>query len=132
MIKPFFLSGSKSTDFDFPATHTHPLPACPDSPNCIRISIPTSQETDIIWERILSALQKMDPAKIDKRRSQYRIDSVFRIFVFKDDFSLKLQAIETGTLMHIRSASREGYSDLGVNRRRVKRFLKLLESVIQQ
>lgn len=131
MFNPFFLSGSKSTDFNLPPTGDHPLPPCPDSPNCIRISKLIPHGTDSLWDGATAALEKMAPAKMNGNKSTYRIDAVFRVFLFKDDFTLQLEAWETGSLIHIRSASREGYSDLGVNRRRVKRFLKLLEAVIQ-
>lgn len=130
MLNPFFLSGSKSTNFNLPATDDHPLPPCPDLPNCIRISKSISHGTDSLWDGVTAALEKMGPTEMDSNRSTYRIDAVFRVFLFKDDFSLQLEARESGSMIHLRSASREGYSDLGVNRRRVKRFLKLLETVI--
>ena len=43
------------------------------------------------------------------------------------DLALTVEPHEEGTALHIRSASRKGYSDFGVNRRRVKRFFAELE-----
>ena len=43
-----------------------------------------------------------------------------------DDLSLRLEA-ETG-LVHVRSASRTGYWDLGVNRRRVEALREASEA----
>ncbi|MCU7800664.1 MAG: DUF1499 domain-containing protein [gamma proteobacterium symbiont of Lucinoma myriamae] len=48
------------------------------------------------------------------------------MFKFFDDFELRLD--NTTHKLHIRSASRVGYSDFGVNKRRVKRFLKLMNN----
>lgn len=57
-----------------------------------------------------------------------QIDAVFKIFIYKDDFAVQTEATdESSGFVHIRSSSRTGYSDLGVNRRRVKRFLRLLK-----
>ena len=43
-----------------------------------------------------------------------------RLFRFVDDFALRVDG--SAGLLHIRSASRVGYGDFGVNRRRVERF----------
>ena len=48
-----------------------------------------------------------------------------RIFRFKDDLECRLAAPEN--LIHVRSASRLGYSDLGVNRKRVEALHKNFE-----
>jgi len=58
-----------------------------------------------------------------------RINTVFKAFIYKDDFIVLIEDEEAGDStcrVHIRSSSRVGYSDLGVNRRRVKRFLRKL------
>ena len=45
------------------------------------------------------------------------------IFGFVDDFEVRVD--ETSNLVHVRSASRVGRSDLGANRKRVVRFTEL-------
>ena len=47
------------------------------------------------------------------------------IFRFVDDLTLNLNP--SNGIIHIRSASRTGYSDLGVNRRRVENLRKKLQ-----
>jgi len=42
------------------------------------------------------------------------------LFRFKDD--LEFERAEDGELVHVRSASRVGYSDLGANRKRVEKL----------
>ena len=56
-----------------------------------------------------------------------RLDAVFTVFLFKDDVALRIEPHDDGAALHIRSASRTGYSDLGVNKRRVKKFFAELE-----
>lgn len=129
MSKPFFLTGSRSHDFEQAEAITNPLPPCPDSPNCVRISQKFRQAPDIVFDAAKSALQKMSPAVLKSPDDSMRIDSVFRVFIYKDDFVLQLEAAgKSSTLVHIRSSSRTGYSDLGVNRRRVEQFLRLLKN----
>jgi uncharacterized protein (DUF1499 family) len=49
-----------------------------------------------------------------------------RIFRFVDDLELRLDG-ENG-IIHLRSASRTGYSDFGVNRKRAEQFQALFRS----
>lgn len=70
----------------------------------------------------------MQPEQINIEENNYRIDAVFKVVFFRDDLNLQLTKSDAdSTYLHIRSASREGFADLGVNTRRVKRFLKRLE-----
>lgn len=70
----------------------------------------------------------MGPVKLRVSHADYKMESIFRVFFFKDDMVLQCTKKDAEhTLLHIRSASRVGYSDLGVNTRRVKRFLKKLQ-----
>lgn len=71
----------------------------------------------------------MQPEEITAEENQYKIDTVFKVFFFRDDMSVQLIPQDsTSTYMHVRSASREGFTDLGVNTRRAKRFLKELQN----
>ena len=48
-------------------------------------------------------------------------------FGFKDDIVIRIRASNTGSLIDVRSASRKGVSDLGVNAQRVQKFLTEFE-----
>lgn len=128
MATPFFLSGSTSEDFDLHDNITNPLPSCPDSPNCVRVSKKFKTSTDIVFEAAKSAIKKMGPVNMKIIDDPLRINAVFKAFIFKDDFVLLVESkSESSTVIHIRSSSRIGHGDLGVNRRRVKKFLRKLE-----
>src|SRR6267378_1867702 len=49
-------------------------------------------------------------------------------FGFKDDVVVRVRASEAGSRLDVRSKSRVGLSDVGANARRVRAFLKLMES----
>ena len=124
-----FLSGcgSKSDDFESEPGTENPLPPCPDSPNCVRVTKALSVSIDDAWSVVLQAVDEMDPYDINLVPDEYRLETVFLVVFFRDDMVLVLEERDTGdTLVHIRSSSRVGYYDFGVNRKRVKRLLSLI------
>ena len=103
--------------------------ACPDSPNCV-----SSQSTDPrhaiaplryegsakkAWERLVKVISGMKRARIVTAEERYLHAEYTSAFLrFVDDVEF-LSDDEMKTI-HVRSASRIGYSDFGVNRRRVE------------
>jgi uncharacterized protein (DUF1499 family) len=106
------------------------LPGCPPSPNCVG-----SQNTDEA-RAVEPFLFSGDPAAALARISEIitqdggrlvRADAGYlhfeyrsRLFGFVDDLECLLNA--PAGRIEVRSAARSGYSDLGVNRRRVERI----------
>lgn len=68
----------------------------------------------------------------DSPGSGWRIEAVSTSFWygFKDDFIVRLAAIEGGTRIDLRSKSRVGGSDLGANARRVRDFAEKLDAAL--
>ena len=106
----------------------NPLPPCPSSPNCLRQTHHVDLPADTLFDRAQQALETLGPSTLKTDPESRRLDAVFTVFLFKDDVALRIEPHDDGAALHIRSASRTGYSDLGVNRRRVERFLKALEN----
>lgn len=107
------------------------LPLCPDTPNCV-----SSQAVDAehaiepiafsgpaaeAMQRLVTVLDELPRSKAVTRSDSY-LHYEFRslLFRFVDDVECLLDA-DNGVI-HIRSASRVGRSDLGVNRKRVERI----------
>jgi len=126
----FFWTGSRPEQLkDWAADVINPLPACPSSPNCIRLAVELPIGVREVYHTCLDVLQDMNAFNIISDSEFYTIEAIFRIalFHFHDHFDIQLEEVENdNTLVYIRSASQVGYSDLGVNRRRVRRFLTLL------
>ncbi|HEY8036752.1 MAG TPA: DUF1499 domain-containing protein [Methylobacter sp.] len=113
------------------------LAACPNSPNCV-----SSQATDadhfIAPFKIIGDVEKAWAALKNTLISQSRTvitnetgdtlhaQATSLVFRFVDDIDAILDA--DARLIHIRSASRVGYGDFGVNRKRVE----TLRSQLQQ
>ncbi len=76
---------------------------------------------------LLEVLDTESRVEIIEQQSHY-IHAVFTIAImkFKDDLELFLP--EDENVIHFRSASRVGYSDLGVNKRRLRRIQRKLSN----
>ncbi|WP_456429418.1 DUF1499 domain-containing protein [Rhodocaloribacter sp.] len=113
---------------DFPSDEgfDNPLPPCPSSPNCVRLTrfFPIDAETLFFAAR--GALDACSPLAVAEDRAARSLDAVFRVGPFKDDVAIRVTPQAGGSALHLRSASRTGYSDFGVNGRRVRRFLEAL------
>ena len=105
------------------------LALCPDSPNCVSSAAtdPRHAITGFAMDRSLGAAKeelkqavaKLPRAKLSSERDNYlRFEFRSLLFRFVDDVEFHLD--ETTKTIHVRSASRVGHSDFGVNRRRVE------------
>jgi len=103
------------------------LASCPSSPNCVLsqssdakhkikpISYATSLEA--AKEKLIKVIQSMDGTRIITQEEVYwHVEFTTRWLRFIDD--VEFYFMEAEALIHLRSASRTGYWDLGVNRKR--------------
>jgi uncharacterized protein (DUF1499 family) len=104
--------------------------SCPEKPNCVSSKNSNVENTiePIYYEgtyenakkNLLLAIKTFESAYIKKELDKFiHVEFTSNIFRFIDDVEFYL--IEPGVI-HFRSASRIGHSDLGVNRRRMKRI----------
>jgi uncharacterized protein (DUF1499 family) len=109
------------------------LPPCPASPNCVSSQSPdkahyidplryqgTMAEAR---QRLLAVISTFPRTKITSLLNNYILcEFTSALFRFVDDVEFY---IDDGTkTIHLRSASRVGYSDLGVNRKRMEEIRK--------
>lgn len=104
------------------------LRPCPGTPNCVcseHRGTPSFVEPlafdgppAAAWQRAKGVIEAMGGRIEVEEESYLRATFSTRIFRFQDDLELRL-APEEGCI-HIRSSSRVGYSDLGMNRKRVE------------
>ncbi len=109
------------------AAATNPLPPCPDTPNCARTTRTSPLSPEELFLQAQAALQHTGADSVRVNPNTHRIDAVYRVFVFKDDVAVAITPQDQGSAVHIRSASRVGHSDWGVNARRVATILGQLE-----
>jgi uncharacterized protein (DUF1499 family) len=92
------------------------------------------QSPDALFAAATSALRALGPVSVDTTAGTREAHAVYRVaLVFKDDVNIAVTAEDDGSsTLHIRSASRVGYSDLGVNKRRVEDFFDALKNALQE
>ncbi len=104
---------------------------CGNKPNCVstqdeRASFqlePFKLTSNATLDQIEQVALELPRAKVaDKKEHYLRVECTSRLFRFVDDLELK---IVDGQLL-VRSESRVGYSDLGVNRKRAEQLRSLL------
>ena len=131
-------STSCSTDKQAPGRE---LPPCPGSPNCVSSQEPTGarhvepftyQGTQAeARARLIAVLHAIPRAKIVTADENFlHVEFRSAVFGFVDDVDILFD--DGNKVIHVRSASRVGYYDFGVNRRRVeelrKRFMAAVKS----
>ncbi|MBM4196341.1 MAG: DUF1499 domain-containing protein [Gammaproteobacteria bacterium] len=109
------------------------LPACPDKPNCVSSQADSGDSIHWIaplafdgdpsaaWQALKRALLAIPRTRIVAEEGDWlRAESTSLVFRFVDDVEC---IIDRGTRsIHVRSASRVGHGDMGVNRRRVEQL----------
>nr|WP_157229449.1 DUF1499 domain-containing protein [Rivularia sp. PCC 7116] len=107
------------------------LDFCPASPNCVVSQngdekhaikpIPYHVDRDKAKETLLKVLTVVPRTEVVEQQDNYiHALSKSRIFKFTDDVEFYFPTDEN--VIHVRSASRVGESDLGVNRRRIEQI----------
>jgi uncharacterized protein (DUF1499 family) len=135
----FILTGTASAGVENIGTTEDKLTPCPDSPNCVSTQsegkrhamkpLPFLQTREASRDKILGILKDMKRTKMIKLTEFYiHVECRTALFRFVDDVEFFLD--ETTRGIHFRSASRVGYYDFGMNRRRMKRISeKYLEAL---
>jgi len=113
------------------------LTPCPDSPNCVSSQSenlshfikPLFYKGSMVGarQRLLRVVGSMKRTRVIKETEEYiHVTFTSRWFRFVDD--VEFCFAEEAPVIHVRSASRVGYSDLGVNRSRIEKIRRAFES----
>ena len=82
-------------------------------------------DADAAFDRSLAVAEKLGWTISEENRGARRIEAyeVSLIFGFVDDVAIRLTEMENGIRIDLRSASRVGLSDLGMNAERIRKFI---------
>jgi uncharacterized protein (DUF1499 family) len=105
------------------------LTACPSSPNCVssqaldekhRVeALPVLGDPETAIDRLARVIDAMPRAKLIHRDGPY-LAAEFRTRLMRYVDDVEFVEDRENAVIHVRSASRVGYSDWGVNRKRVE------------
>ncbi|MBI1194923.1 MAG: DUF1499 domain-containing protein [Gammaproteobacteria bacterium] len=112
------------------------LRPCPDSPNCVCSEAGEKQvgkiaplsfvgSPDAAWEKAKTVIASAGGEIHDDENGYLWATFTTRWIRFVDDIELRMDAGRR--VIHVRSASRVGYSDLGMNRQRVERLRRMFK-----
>ncbi len=136
----FYTLGQESRAYSAAGIENGQLTPCPDKPNCVNTEFPEDQShyvaplliTDGDWSSLQVLLRKairQDGGQVKQTLALYiSAEYASEWFGFVDDLELRFDPEKQ--LLHIRSASRVGYSDLNVNRERAERLKGIIERLL--
>ena len=86
---------------------------------------------DEAFKKALGAAGKMGWEIVAAEPGEGRIEAIDTTFWFgfKDDIVIRITPLEGAALVDVRSLSRVGRSDVGTNARRIRKYLKVLDSM---
>lgn len=106
------------------------LTPCAEKPNCVCSQSPTDDKTHAMQPvpiatnpitRLKEIATKMGLAVQDTQPTYLYLTHTSKLFGFVDD--IEFSFLESEGMLHFRSASRVGYSDMGQNRKRIGQIL---------
>lgn len=135
-----------TTDLENPPTFDAIAPLRADAPNPVEYagqetadaqsdfypdleSLYTSLNYDEAYDRALETARKMPWNLVGENRQEGRIEAYHKLawFGFIDDVVIRVDTTDSGSKIDIRSKSRIGRGDLGVNAKRIRNYLEAYE-----
>ncbi len=117
----FYFLGKDSQAGTAPGLVDGALAPCPEAPNCVSSEAGVDADHAVealplaAWDGAPAAIEALGGAIVAQDEGYIAATFSSGVFKFVDDVELR----RADDAVHVRSASRVGYSDLGVNRKRV-------------
>lgn len=133
----FYFLGWQSRQQQPPSLVNAQLPACGEKPNCVcseQLSeqkhtiqpINYLQNPNITTDTLREIITDMQGQIVHQDDSTISATFSSSLFGFVDDMAIRLDTNKK--LIHVRSASRVGHSDGGINRKRIEAFTKRVKA----
>ena len=93
--------------------------------------LPLNMPPDAAFQKVLAAARQMpDWEVLRSDQATHTLEGVAtsKWFHFKDDFVIEVRPDGTGSMVHMRSKSRDGRGDIGANAARIRTFFAKLKS----
>lgn len=117
------------------------LRPCPDSPNCVSslsgdprhaiAPLQYEETAEKVGELLIEVVSRMKRSRIVISEKLYlHVEFTSALFRFVDDVEFLFD--DGQKVIHVRSASRVGYSDFGTNRKRVEEIRTRFDALIKE
>ena len=110
--------------------------SCPTTPNCVSTQADSNDQQhyispltynttkDEVMKKLVEIINSLERTKIIEQTDNYlHVEFTSKIMKYVDDVEFYID--DENKIIHFRSASRVGYSDLGVNRKRMEEIVQL-------
>jgi len=136
----FYTLGQESNAYSAPGLEESKLTTCPNKPNCVNSEYPSDQShfiaplllPELSWNDLKIILRqaiRQDGGAIKNTSENYiAAEYTSHWFGFVDDLELRFDPEKR--ILHMRSASRVGYSDFDANRERSERLKSIIEKLL--
>ena len=137
----FYILANQSKNGKSPVLIAGRLSPCPDKPNCVNsefdedkshyishLNYPVEKSEEIM-DLVKAVIQEAGGEIQSEQDSYMAFTFTVSIFSFVDDLEIRLD--KSKNIIHLRSGSRVGTSDLGVNRKRVELISDLFNKRIK-
>ncbi|MEM6783428.1 MAG: DUF1499 domain-containing protein [Bacteroidota bacterium] len=112
-----------------------PLPDLPPTPNGHAEARRFVMDAEALFTLVADVIPEVrgwrigKPQSVESSQEQRRLYALYRVGVFMDDVLVAVEPLPDGSAAcYVRSTSRTGFSDLGVNRRRINALLRAIEA----
>ncbi|NNC37440.1 MAG: DUF1499 domain-containing protein [Acidimicrobiales bacterium] len=122
VLVSFYILGKKSQNGSAPGLADNKLAECSSKPNCVSSEARTPDAKKVApfkasqWDALKGAVKANGGVITNEQENYFSAEFSSSIFKFVDDF----EARRNDEFVHVRSASRVGYSDRGVNKKRIE------------
>lgn len=122
VLVSFFIMGKKSQNGSAPGLTNNKLADCSSKPNCVSSEARTTDGKKVApfqasqWDALKAAVKANGGVIKSEQENYLSAEFSSSVFKFVDD----LEARRNEEFVHVRSASRVGYSDRGVNKKRIE------------
>jgi uncharacterized protein (DUF1499 family) len=138
----FAMLGQSSQSGEAPGSISGTLAPCPDKPNCVCSEFGedaahyiapldySGTSSEQAWGDVLQIIKELGGGVVAANDEYIAATFSSALFGFVDDVECRLDASQNR--IQIRSASRVGHSDLGVNRKRVETMTRLFNQRVSE
>jgi uncharacterized protein (DUF1499 family) len=120
------LPANAGRDLAYPPDYAEIQRGCCADLHAVRIAAPRDQALERA-QRVAAAMPTWTVTKVDAANGTIEAVSESKVFGFQDDIVIRVRADGDGSLVDMRSKSRDGKGDMGVNAARIRAYVTALE-----
>ena len=120
------LAPNAGRDLEYPASFVEVQRECCPDLHAAHVAAPPDQALQRA-ERVAAAMPSWKVTNVDPAKGTVEAISESKVFGFQDDIAIRVRPAEGGSIVDVRSKSRDGKGDMGVNAARIRAYVAALE-----